>query len=104
MSMSTQTTPAPASGDSDDTCVLLAGPDTLYFSCGITISDATRERVTTEKEAAQVAAKAGQVHCPEWLGARVLPTGAKGGYGLQAETEDFTVKLLGSNIPNRPGL
>jgi hypothetical protein len=84
--------------------VLLAGPDTLYFSFEAFISDAMRERLEEEKQAAQVAASAGHVHCPTWLGARVLPTGARGGYGLLVETENFTVKLLGAGIPNRPGI
>lgn len=85
-------------------CVLLAGPDTLYFSCDLAISDAVRAKLEGEKRAAQVAAKVGVAHCPEWLGARVLPTGAKGGYGLLVETEDFTVKVLGEGISHRPGL
>jgi hypothetical protein len=87
-----------------DIRVLLAGPDTLYFSFDASISDAMRARLEEEKKAAQVAASAGQVHCPQWLGARVLSTGARGGYGLLVETEDFTVKLLGAGIPNRPGI
>ena len=84
--------------------VMLAGADTVYFSFDVSISPDVREKLEKEKEAAQIAAKAGQVHCPEWLGARVLPTGARGGYGLLVETENFTVKLLGAGIPNRPGL
>jgi len=84
--------------------VLLAGPDTLYFSFDASISDEVRAKLEGEKEAAQLAAAAGHVHCPEWLGARVLPNGARGGYGLLVETEDFTVKLLGKGIPNRPGI
>jgi hypothetical protein len=84
--------------------VLLAGPDTLYFSFDISISDALRTHLEEEKQAARVAANAGGVHCPAWLGARVLPTGARGGYGLLVETENLTVKLLGAGIPNRPGI
>jgi hypothetical protein len=87
-----------------DVHVLLAGPDTLYFSFDVSISDAMRARLEEEKQAAQVGASAGEVHCPQWLGARVLPTGARGGYGLLVETENFTVKLLGAGIPNRPGI
>src|SRR5262249_47683999 len=68
------------------------------------ISDEMRAQLEREKEAAQVAAIAGHVHCPDWLGARVLPNGARGGYGLLLETEDFAVKLLGKGIPNRPGI
>jgi hypothetical protein len=84
--------------------VLLAGADTVYFSFDLSISDDMRAVLDREKEAAQVAATAGQAHCPDWLGARVLPNGARGGYGLLLETEDFTVKLLGKGIPNRPGV
>ncbi len=84
--------------------VLVAGADTVYFSFDVSISDEMRAQLEREKEAAQLASSAGQVHCPDWLGARVLPNGARGGYGLLIETEDFTVKLLGKGIPNRPGL
>jgi hypothetical protein len=34
----------------------------------------------------------------------VHPHGTRGGYGHLIETEDFTVKVLGATIPNRPGL
>jgi hypothetical protein len=84
--------------------VLLAGPDTLYFSFDIQISAEMRAQLDTEKQQAQIAATANQVHCPNWLGARVLPNGARGGYSILIETEDFTVKVLGDGIPNRPGL
>jgi hypothetical protein len=87
-----------------DVRVLLTGPDTLYFSFDVSISDAMRAQLKEEKQAAQVAASAGGVHYPAWLGARVLPTGARGGYALLVETEHFTVKLLGAGIPNRPGI
>jgi hypothetical protein len=90
--------------DSAPMRVLLAGADTIYCSFDVSISDAMRTCLEEEKQAAQVAASAGQVHCPTWLGARVLPTGARGGYGLLVETEHFTVKLLGAGIPNRPGI
>jgi hypothetical protein len=84
--------------------VLLAGPDTLYFSFDIAISAEMRAALDAEKRAAQVAEMDGQIHCPDWLGARVLPNGARGGYSILIETEDFTVKVLGDGIPNRPGL
>ena len=44
------------------------------------------------------------MHCPDWLGTQVLPHGARGGYGLVLQTDDFSVKVLGKGIPNRPGL
>ena len=82
--------------------VLLAGPDTLYFSCDLPISEATRDRLNEEKATAQALADEWRVHCPEWLGARVCHQGAKGGYAFLIETEDFSVKLLGERIQNRP--
>jgi hypothetical protein len=68
------------------------------------VSEAVRAKLDEAKEAAQLAAKENAVHCPDWLGAQVHPSGARGGYGHLIETEDFTVKVLGANIPNRPGL
>jgi hypothetical protein len=82
--------------------VLLAGPDTLYFSCDLPISEAMRDRLNEDKAIAQALADERRVHCPEWLGARVCPQGAKGGYAFLIETEDFSVKLLGERIQNRP--
>ena len=84
--------------------VLLAGPDTLYFSCDLPLSEAMRKRLNEEKTAAQALADERRVHCPEWLGARVCPQGAKGGYTFLIETEDFSVKLLGEHIQNRPSV
>jgi hypothetical protein len=84
--------------------VLLEGPDTLYFSCDLPISEAMRDRLTEEKARAQALADERRVHCPEWLGARVCPQGAKGGYAFLIETEDFNVKLLGERIQNRPSV
>jgi hypothetical protein len=84
--------------------VLLAGPDTLYFSCDMHLSEAVRERLSEEKATAQALAAERRVHCPEWLGARVCPQGAKGGFAFLIETEDFSVKLLGERIQNRPSL
>ena len=38
------------------------------------------------------------------LAARVCPQGAKGGHAFLIETEDFSVKLLGERIQNRPSV
>src|SRR6478752_3299847 len=84
--------------------VLLAGPDTLYFSCELPLSEAMRDRLNEEKATARSLAEERRVHCPEWLGARVCPQGAKGGYAFLIETEDFSVKLLGERIQNRPSI
>jgi hypothetical protein len=83
---------------------LLAGMDTVYFSCDLPLSDAMRERLTQEKAIAQAHAAQRQVYCPEWLDARMTPQGAKGGYAFLVETEDFSVKLLGEHIQNRPSV
>jgi len=84
--------------------VLLAGPDTLYFSCDVPLSEAMRNRLNEEKAIAQTLADERRVHCPEWLGARVCPRGAKGGYAFLIQTEDFSVKLLGERIQKRPSV
>ena len=84
--------------------VLLAGPDTIHLSLDHEISDKLRAKLEKEKALAQEADKVNVVHCPDWLGAQVLPHGARGGYGLLLETENFSVKILGQGIPNRPGL
>jgi hypothetical protein len=83
---------------------LLAGMDTVYFSCDLPLSEAMRERLTQEKTIAQARAAQRQVHCPDWLEARIAPQGAKGGYAFLIETEDFSVKLLGEHIQNRPSV
>jgi hypothetical protein len=84
--------------------VLLAGPDTLYFSCDLPITEAMRNQLNEEKATAQTLADERRGHCPEWLGARVCPQGAKGGYAFLIETEDFSIKLLGERIQNRPSV
>jgi hypothetical protein len=83
---------------------LLAGIDTVYFSCDLPLSDTMRDRLTLEKAVAQARAAQQHVHCPDWLEARIAPQGAKGGYAFLIETEDFSVKLLGEHIQNRPSL
>jgi len=83
---------------------LLAGMDTVYFSCDLPLSDAMRERLTQEKTVAQARAAQRLVYCPEWLEGRMAPQGAKGGYAFLIETEDFSVKLLGEHIQNRPSV
>jgi len=105
-----QTPIAPRANDPNDPVapqparVLLAGVDTIYFSCDLALSDEVRAKLEHEKQAAQVAAAAGGVHCPEWLGAQVMPSGARGGYAFLLQTEDFSVKVLGERIKNRPAL
>ncbi len=90
--------------DSERITPLLAGMDTMYFSCDLPLSDALRERLNQEKTIAQARAAQRQVHCPEWLEARIAPQGAKGGYAFLIETEGFSVKLLGEHIQNRPSV
>jgi hypothetical protein len=88
--------------DTERITPLLAGMDTVYFSCDLPVSDAMRERLTQEKLLAQ--AKGKGVYCPEWLEVRMCPQGANGGYAFLIETEDFSVKLLGEHIQHRPGM
>jgi hypothetical protein len=84
---------------------VLAGVDTLYFSCDLPISPAMREALEIEKRVAQRVAKDRRAaHCPDWLGARVCPRGAQGGYAFLIETEDFSVKVLGEHIQHRPAV
>jgi hypothetical protein len=93
-----------AYGGQDAVRALIAGLDTVHVSAEAHVSETVRAKLDAEKEAAQFAAKENAVHCPDWLGAQVHPHGTRGGYGHLIETEDFTVKVLGANIPNRPGL
>jgi hypothetical protein len=90
--------------DSSSARVLLATPDTLHFSADIRLSDELHEKLEREKLVAQETDKANAVHCPDWLGAQILPHGARGGYGLVLQTDNFSVKVLGKGILNRPGL
>src|SRR5215468_2167662 len=89
---------------SDRITPLLAGMDTVYFSCDLPLSDVMRERLAQEKVVAQALATQRQAHCPEWLEARIAPQGAKGGYAFLIETDDFSVKLLGEHIQHRPSV
>jgi hypothetical protein len=86
-----------------DARALLAGIDTLYLSCKPHVSETVRTKLQEAKAAAQVVAASGEVHCPEWLGARVLPNGAKG-YSFLIETEDFTVKVALEHMTQWPGV
>jgi len=80
--------------------LVLAGPDTVHLSADISVSDTVQAQLDAEKELAQRAAANGRVaHCPDWLGAQVLPHGSRGGYGHLLETDDFSVKVLGKGIP-----
>jgi hypothetical protein len=94
----------PMATNTESIMPLLAGMDTVYFSCDLPLSDAMRGRLMQEKATAQSRAAQRQIHCPEWLEARIAPQGAKGGYAFLIETEDFSVKLLGEHIQNRPSL
>ncbi len=102
--MQTDHTPSNSVSNPAPLRVLLAGTDTLYFSCDLPISEAMRDRLSEEKATAQTLAAERRVHCPEWLGARVCPQGARGGYAFLIETEDFSIKLLGERIQHRPSV
>jgi len=79
-----------------------AGVDTVYFSFDVTLSDAMWEQLEDEQAIAKASDTATKAqHCPDWLGARMCPTGAKGGYHFLIETPNFSIKLL-KGTPNRP--
>jgi hypothetical protein len=86
-----------------DAVPLLAGFDTITYSSRARISQDIRARLAEEITAAQVAAKVGAAHCPDWMGARVLPSGGRGASFL-LETEDFTIKIMGEHMETWPGL
>jgi hypothetical protein len=50
---------AKATNDMADARVHLAGPDTMHFSCDLGISEAVRDKLDREKEAAQIAGECG---------------------------------------------
>jgi len=87
----------------DTARVLLAGVDTVYFNFDVEIGDVVWDRLHEEQEEAKrmyTTRKAD--HCPEWLGACLRPTGAKGGYRFLIERADeWSIKLL-RGVPNRP--
>ena len=81
---------------------LLCGVDTLYMSFDLPASEAMWERLDQEQQIAQqLQQERRAVHCPEWLGAIMRPTGAKGGYRFLIESDAWSIKLL-RDIPNRP--
>jgi hypothetical protein len=81
----------------------MAGVDTVTYTSRARISHELYAKLDEEKRRAQTAAGAGAVYCPEWLGAKLLPNGAKG-YSFLIETEDFTVKIAGEKMLQWPGV
>jgi hypothetical protein len=81
----------------------LAGLDTVTYSSQARISAAIRAKLEADKATAQLLAREGVAYCPEWLGARILPSGGRG-YSFILETEDFTVKVVGEHMTSWPGL
>jgi hypothetical protein len=84
--------------------VLLAGPDTVYFSFPQAISDDTWETLIGEQQKARdIEQERGAEYAPDWLGGVMATSGARGGYKFRIETDAFTVKLL-KGVANRPPL
>jgi hypothetical protein len=82
--------------------VQAAGVDTLEFSLDVEVSEDMWARLEQERQVAELLHKERKaVHVPEWLGAQISPTGARGGYRFLLETSTFTVKLL-RGVPHRP--
>ena len=92
------------SDQSPDARLLLAAPDTMHLSIDRRLSERMCARLDRDRERAGQLEGANSTHCPEWLGAQVHPHGARGGYRFLLETPDFSIKALGADIPNRPGL
>jgi hypothetical protein len=79
-----------------------AGVDTLECSFDMEVSEAMRERLEVERFVPQtLMSERRATHAPEWLGAQISPTGARGGYHFLLETPTFAIKLL-RGIPNGP--
>jgi hypothetical protein len=84
--------------------VLLAGVDTLHFSLDVEVSEEMWDMLCGEQEhAREIEVERKAEYAPEWLGAVMATTGAKGGYRFRIEHGDFTVKLL-RGVPNRPAV
>ncbi len=90
--------------DASDVVVLLAGLDTVCFSSRARVSEAVYAKLREAKAAARLAEREGAVHCPDWLGAQVKPTGGRGGYPYLLDADDFTVKVAGEQQASWPGL
>jgi hypothetical protein len=86
-----------------DPHLLLAGVDTIYFSFDTEVSDAMWNQLNEEQQIAkELHRQRHTAHCPDWLDARMCPTGAKGGYRFLLEHGDqWAIKLL-RGVPNRP--
>jgi len=93
-----------AASDASDVVVLLAGLDTLGLTSQVRVSKAVYDKLAEAKQLARLAEAEGAAHCPQWLGAQVKPTGARGGYPYLLETEDFAVKVAGANQASWPGI
>ncbi len=92
--------PTPAASDA---VPQLAGFDTITYSSQARISQAVRAKLDEDKATAQVLAREGVAYCPDWLRARLLPSGGRG-YSFIIELEDFTVKVAGEHMTTWPGL
>ncbi len=90
--------------DAADVQVLLAGLDTLGLTSRARVSEAVYDKLAGAKAAARLAETEAAAHCPQWLGAQVKPTGARGGYPYLIETEDYAVKVAGANQMSWPGV
>jgi len=95
---------ATAAPDAADVVVLLAGLDTLGLTAQARVSAAVYDKLAEAKLAARLAETEGAAHCPEWLGAQVKATGARGGYPYLIEGEDFAVKVAGLRQESWPGV
>ncbi len=93
-----------AASDAADVAVLLAGLDTLGLTSQARCSEAVYDKLAGAKLAARLAEAEGAAYCPEWLGAQVRPTGARGGYPYLIDADDFAVKVAGQHQASWPGI
>jgi hypothetical protein len=83
--------------------ILIGGVDSCTFSFATEVSEETYLRLLSEQLQARLAQQArNATYCSEWLGVRVLPSGAKG-YAILLESDKWTIKVQKGN-PTRPPL
>src|SRR5215469_2935722 len=90
--------------DDAEARVLLAQPDTVYFSVDAPVSDDMWDLLQVEQQTAKDIYDERQAeYAPPWLDGVMATTGARGGYRFRIERPDFTLKVL-KGVANRPPL
>jgi len=90
--------------DDAEARVLLAQPDTVYFSVDAEVSDEMWDLLEVEQQTAKDIYDERQAeYAPPWLDGVMATTGARGGYRFRIERPDCTIKVL-KGVANRPPL